>query len=312
MGNVLLFLLELVLLLLLQAIAAMARSDTLHPHCQASCGNFSIPYPFGIGPDCYRDKSFEITCKPNIDNGTIMPYSGGINSSLAVFGFSLSQSQATMLKHLSYRCYNASGLMDYRSSGLNLTRTPFAISATRNKFTAIGCQTIAYVNGTNGSYVSGCMSFCNKLDYSASGSCTGTGCCQTSLPENLVDYNSQFYSRGTNDSTWEFDPCSYSFVADQDWFKFNISYLKGDYFKSQFRQGVPLVLDWVAGNVTCEQAKKNATSYACRSNNSDCSDSTHSLGYTCNCSQGYEGNPYLDDGCQGTTSFIYNLVIVAQ
>jgi len=304
MANVLPFLFQLLLLLLVvRTIAAMARSDTLHPHCQESCGNFSIPYPFGIGPGCYRDKSFNITCKENAD-GVMMPYSGGINSSIPVFNFSVSQSQATMFKYLSYVCYNASGYTDVQGSGLRLEGTPFAISATRNKFTAMGCKTIAYINGTNGSYGSGCISFCNKLDYSASGSCTGVGCCQTSLPQNLVDYNSEFYGRGTNDNTWEFNPCSYSFVADQDWFEFDVSYLKGDYFKLKFHQGVPLVLDWVAENVTCAQAKKNNTSYACRSSNSDCQNSHHGIGYTCKCSQGYEGNPYLEDGCQGTTSFI--------
>lgn len=284
------------LFLLLQTILAVARSDVLHPHCQERCGNFRIPYPFGIGPDCYRDKNFEITCKQNEEG--FMSYSGDINSTLQVFSFSVSQSQATMLKHLRYNCYNASGLMDHQYSGLNLSGTPFTISAAKNKFTAIGCDTVAYIAGNNNTYISGCMAFCNANDLSnmTSGSCTGTGCCQVSIPENLVDYHSEFSSRSFN-GTWKYNPCSYSVVAEQDWFKFDVSYLKGNNFKFNFHTGVPLVLDWVAGNVTCEEAMKDSSSYACRSSYSNCTNSPHGRGYTCNCSQGYEGNPYLDNGC---------------
>ncbi|XP_040997095.1 wall-associated receptor kinase 5-like isoform X2 [Juglans microcarpa x Juglans regia] len=66
----------------------------------------------------------------------------------------------------------------------------------------------------------------------------------------------------------------------------------------QNKDAFPLVLDWAIGNQTCEDAKKNTTKYACKAANSTCSDSTNGPGYRCNCFSGYEGNPYLVDGCQ--------------
>lgn len=295
----------LLLLLLLQppaGIASVARSYTLHPHCQASCGDYSIPYPFGIGPDCYRDERFGITCKMNKEKGIMMPYAGTNESNICVFNFSVPQCQATMLKHLRYACYNATRNMNQQQSALDLSTSPFIVSSARNKFTAIGCNTDAYIEASRYSYKSGCVSFCDIsiLDRNISGSCTGQGCCQTSIPEDLMDYKANFYRRPENDSTWEFNPCSYAFVADENWFKFNVSYLKGSYFKQEFRPGVPLVLDWVVENITCDEARKNSSSYACRSRNSNCT-YRQSLGYACKCSQGYEGNPYLENGCEGMT-----------
>jgi hypothetical protein len=62
-------------------------------------------------------------------------------------------------------------------------------------------------------------------------------------------------------------------------------------------------MEWaIAPNTTCEEAKINQTSYACVSNNSYCS--TNDAGYVCKCSDGYQGNPYIIDGCTGLSPFM--------
>ncbi|WVZ00401.1 hypothetical protein V8G54_026470 [Vigna mungo] len=69
-----------------------------------------------------------------------------------------------------------------------------------------------------------------------------------------------------------------------------------DYFiKLQKRRTVPTVLDWAVGNLTCEEAKNNLTSYVCQEN-SVCIDSQNGPGYLCGCLEGYVGNAYLKGG----------------
>jgi hypothetical protein len=70
-----------------------------------------------------------------------------------------------------------------------------------------------------------------------------------------------------------------------------------------FSMEYDIVIKWAVTNSTCQKAKQNMSSYACRSLNSCCQHVTHDttfMGYRCNCSSGYKGNPYILDGCQGT------------
>jgi hypothetical protein len=64
---------------------------------------------------------------------------------------------------------------------------------------------------------------------------------------------------------------------------------------------------WSVANLTCESAKHDRT-YACISTNSECLGVTHGtiyVGYCCKCSSGFEGNPYVQNGCTGVHSLTY-------
>ncbi|CAI9764092.1 unnamed protein product [Fraxinus pennsylvanica] len=176
------------------------------------------------------------------------------------------------------------------------------VNNTANKFTVVGCDTRGFVSGkrANRNYTTGCSSLCASEEDLVNGSCSGVGCCQTSIPKNVwrvqmsLGSFHQYKNYDNRRSTWVFNSCSYAFVVEETSFSFSPSNLS---LLSDVTR-LPMVLDWAIGNGTCEDAKKNLSSYACKSENSECLKPNNGDGYRCNCLKGYRGNPYLLDGCQ--------------
>lgn len=181
------------------------------------------------------------------------------------------------------------------------------VSSAKNRFTAIGCSTVAFIygrdkNGSNGQidqFTSLCGSFCFDEGSIEDGpECSGMGCCQVPISTNLRRFSLGFYNYNTTKKVLNFSSRSYAFVVEKDQFKFKSSYAKADNFMEELARGIPIILEWIAGNETCKEAALKE-SYACVANNSKCIDVIEAPGYRCNCTQGYEGNPYLKDGCRG-------------
>ncbi|KAG8071499.1 hypothetical protein GUJ93_ZPchr0006g42965 [Zizania palustris] len=176
----------------------------------------------------------------------------------------------------------------------------FRLSGEDNRLTVVGCNSFAYVTSVNKTeYMTGCMATCPSVGRLENGSCTGMGCCQAAIPRGINSYWVVFEEKfNTSGRIAGFSPCSYAVLLEAASFEFRTTYVTtGDFMESTGGK-VPLMLDWVAGKETCREARRNATAYMCASRNSECVDSRNGPGYLCNCSAGYEGNPYLLDGCQ--------------
>ncbi|XP_072987527.1 putative wall-associated receptor kinase-like 16 [Typha latifolia] len=262
------------------------------PGCQDTCGGVRIPYPFGIGIECSM-RGFKLTC--NITNGGVFrPFL----SNAEVLNISLSSGQARINNPISRQCYiKENSTTNLKFWMWNLSSTPYRFSYTLNKFTTVGCDTLAYIGIRNkvNSYQSGCVSVCQTPESLVNGSCAGIGCCQTAIPKGISYYKVWFDRRFSSLNVWNFSACSYAVLAEEGWFEFKSSYITT---RELYDGYAPMAIDWAIGNETCEIAKLNMTSYACLSENSRCINSTNGPGYLCNCSDGYRGNPYLLGGCQ--------------
>ncbi|XP_042489414.1 wall-associated receptor kinase 2-like isoform X1 [Macadamia integrifolia] len=292
---------------------SMAVPPLALPGCQEKCGNMNIPYPFGIGEGCFKSLGYQILCKPQDD--TFKPYRErknlrGNQDDDEVLEISLLEAQIKV-KNRNYasQCFNSTG---EESDSKNYTSddawigSPFTFSSSRNKIIAIGCDTLAFISDVLGIiFTSGCLAACDRLNMitAADGSCSGLGCCQGPIPLGLKSFLVTLDSFNNHTRVCQYNPCSFAFLAEQDWFIFNSS---SDLSSSTLnRTYIPVVLDWAIGDPTsehptCEQARNDTKSYACGPN-SYCSDSINGpgYGYRCNCSDGFEGNPYLlQVGCQ--------------
>ncbi|KAK9288710.1 hypothetical protein L1049_017173 [Liquidambar formosana] len=284
-------LMQLMLLVgLLLATTVAQTTAQAKPGCLDRCGDVGIPYPFGTKDGCYLNESFLITCNDSFNPPKAFLRESDIN----VTRISL-QGQLNILQYMARDCYDENGVAAVdNSNNPSLTLSYFTISETENKFVAVGCDTYAILEGfqiDGTKYTTGCMSICNNLDY-VNDSCSGTGCCQVSIPKRLWAINLTLSSYYNHSGVWDFNPCSYAFVVEQKAFHFSANYLRN----LQYKEELETVVDWAIGNETCQVARKNETSYACKGN-STCHENENGSGYLCQCLKGHQGNPYLD-GCQ--------------
>ncbi|XP_010498577.1 PREDICTED: wall-associated receptor kinase 2-like [Camelina sativa] len=260
----------------------LVRGQT-HPRegCQTRCGNVTIEYPFGTSPGCYyaNNRNFNLTCNEK--------------EKLLLFGnipvINISHSGELRVRvPPSYSCYNSGGIFNSSQS------TTFGLGdltlSTKNRFTAVGCNTFAFLSTygvANHSF--GCMSMCASPP-EANGECSGKGCCESSIPRGSNFFGVQPYSFNNHTFVHSFNPCSYAFLVENGTFNFDaLEDLKNLRNVTDF----PVVLDWSIGKQTCEQVGKTSIC----GGNSTCFDSTRGVGYNCKCFEGFEGNPYLSYGC---------------
>ena len=288
----------LVLLTYELAEAEAAAAPMAKPNCDSSCGNLQIPYPFGIGPDCYMDKLFEVVCNENgssakgfltsIDKEVLQ-----INISNKRYYYSESTVQVQMPIIYSNNCRSPGS-----GAALNISGSPFNFSFVYNTFVSVGCDNFAKITGP-GPVVFGCESHCNKSKISKiveRTRCSGFNCCEsTYFPSNQQEIQVEF-RRIDGSKAREEEGCKYAFLVDQN----RLESKKLDPFSVQYLETVPMVLEWAISKRTTKGRNMYESLNKRREVMCSFSGYGNDFGsFTCDCANGYEGNPYLPGGCQG-------------
>ncbi|KAH7511436.1 hypothetical protein FEM48_ZijujUnG0015000 [Ziziphus jujuba var. spinosa] len=293
-----------VLLLCFFVIEVASGAPTAKSGCQKQCGNVSIPYPFGIGSGCFLNEWFEVLC---IKDNTI-PLLRHIKQEV----IEISVEAGTILVRNPITFWNCN--RETRQSP-NLEGSPFVFSQ-KNRFTAVGCGAFGLlISSKLSTNIAGCMSTCGET---GNHSCSGINCCQTNIPLNLNSFKTTFHAvDGEKEKV-----CKYAFLVDQDWFMSNFT----DIYSFKEMVDVPVLLEWelyysafdVFGtsfetnkstwsNPKCYWDSVNSE-YGCY-RNSTCYTYYNDIATSssvifnqsrveCSCGWGFEGNPYLIEGCK--------------
>ncbi|XBI87316.1 hypothetical protein VPH35_025429 [Triticum aestivum] len=157
------------------------------PGCDTTCGDMSVPYPFGIGPErCYHSVGFNLTC----DTSSNPPRLLG-DGTLRVIDIDSEMSAVTAV-YVGGIKFDADG--NGKLSGGLRDDGPFGLSRFPNELTLMGCNVQATLKNGNIT-MSSCSSLCQDgiglvdeeplTSPTRSLRCSGRGCCQADI---IIDH----------------------------------------------------------------------------------------------------------------------------
>ncbi|KAF8110825.1 hypothetical protein N665_0078s0019 [Sinapis alba] len=138
----------LIILKLLLSLVLYTADLTALSSCKRECGGVSIPFPFGIGKDCYLDKYYEVECR--ITPRKLVPFLSFTRQEVVsiilpnhetTFGDAVNRHYGLVRvkkRITSTRC-STDGKEIVGGSLMNLTGSPF-FSDGLNMLTAVGCN----------------------------------------------------------------------------------------------------------------------------------------------------------------------------
>ncbi|CAO2208287.1 unnamed protein product [Urochloa humidicola] len=314
----LLLLLLLVLQLSSSADAQMGGGAGPAPGCPTTCGNVSVPYPFGIRDGCFLH-GFNLTCDQTRRPPRLLL---GDDGALEVVEISLVN--ATVRAVDTAGAVNVSDFVGPGPEGSGTWRgvgsgsnSTFIVSERRNQLVVTGCNVQGTLLGDSGNLITGCSSFCSIQDSwvnavvsnpgGGGGGCSGIGCCETPIPIGRPSYAVKL--KILDQENTALLPMAVR-VAERGWFDGVAARMLNGSVASEavLQTPVPVVLEWAVAAIRMVPMGINSfcpvdpSRSACRSSHSTCKNVTDNYrnGYVCHCQDGYAGNPYLvgDAGCQ--------------
>ncbi|KAJ1276956.1 hypothetical protein BS78_05G256500 [Paspalum vaginatum] len=287
--------------------------------CLRRCGDVHIPYPFGAGPadSCSVSPELRLHCNHTAGNGGGVhklfvkgSWWNGTDVNIEVVDIDVIQGQMRVVSPIFYSCFINHNTTSEGRSQRYILPEPYRFSSARNEFKVLGGVTATYMLGYDFNDDDD-----EILKHPTNGSCTGICCCQSTIQqqgdEGLRYYYATFDNRVNYTEFSTTYPCAHAVLMDSSYgFNFSTSYLvpNNEFNKSR----VPVVLDWewVIPNQTCQDAHTQPAGYACVSDHSKCVDASRRRrrGYLCQCAEGFQGNPYVKQGCKGTSSLSHHSI----
>lgn len=290
------------ILLLLESLLSqtvLASKNSLFvakPGCIDQCGNISIPYPFGMGKDCYHDTWYEIICNSSFDPPKPFLYRVGFEVVDINWSGRYRNQQELAEDEQILKVIMAPQNVCEPNNEIDIRQSPYRFLRKDNIMLVEGCSgNVVLTDGLNETLAE-CESVCSGNG--TKNECkTGKGCCLA--PLNLLitsfgymkmglslDQRTRSVSSGCNMVAWLIDNSSAQAQK---------SYGIGNSTNQQVQQHTTVLRWWASylstfsfDNVTCVGSSELQT---------------------CHCNFPYEGNPYLPNGCQGkrVLSHIYQL-----
>uniref|UniRef100_A0A0D9ZIR6 Protein kinase domain-containing protein n=1 Tax=Oryza glumipatula TaxID=40148 RepID=A0A0D9ZIR6_9ORYZ len=283
------------LLLLVFAVATLVQayhgnmtlpSTATLAGCKRSCGDLTFDYPFGTGlSHCFRQPDFELICDDTTRPPRLLFRNGTteiVDSPVAVtfdiaFSHTISMEPNVNMYNMSWNAPGKSFTLDY--AVMNITGCDF--------------DTYRVLHDHDGDVPAKlCSITCPNegiTEAIARQTCNGTGCCSIKFYNGANSFKLMFVRHGKGG----YKPGAAHSDQSPLWNTINITTLEA-------------AISWsILDQPTCASALVNRTNYACVSTNSKCMDGDFGMaaGYICSCDGGYQGNPYILDGCLRDTGY---------
>ncbi|CAO2202421.1 unnamed protein product [Urochloa humidicola] len=297
-------------LLLVQLATAAAAANTALAGCESKCGDLDVPYPFGTRYGCHRT-GFKVTCDRSYQPPRLFLQSSGPEVLAISVRNSTVRVRATPWSF-------AAATVDVTVRVLPANLRPYVLSAARNTLVIVGCgfQATAADADTFGSCAPSCPAAGaggEPQEKLMRGGCHGgVGCCEWPIPAGLAvtslrvhfSWQEERNATAARPPAWV-APGARVIAVEQGWWRDrdNVFAVKMSLLSSGENAStglvIPAVLDWTLNKSSCAAASARSD-FGCVSKHSECVNSTGSAyGYVCRCNDGYDGNPYVSDGCQG-------------